>query len=282
MANETQIDLFGFNRWKKYGNEKTNSYEEFKDKFKPKLTTDDCYTPQAVMDVVNDFVRNDLGAGDRPFVRPFMPGGDFENFEYPENCVVVDNPPFSIFSKINRWYIERGIDFFLFGPHLTLFNSYDATFVVCGVDVIYANGANVCTSFTTSLCPDCRVWVANGLRERIEKAQNIGKLQVRNIQYPDEVITSARLSSVLRNGAGDFVIGKNECYYARRLDCGQGLFGGGFIISREAVARKSSAIRKAEKASAIRKAEKEINKIQSYYSLSERERALVDSLSAKS
>lgn len=138
MENETKIDLFGFNGWKKFGNEKTNTYEEFKDKFKPKLTTDDCYTPKAVMDVVNDFVRNDLGVGDRPFVRPFMPGGDFENFDYPKNCVVVDNPPFSIFSKINRWYIERGIDFFLFGPHLTLFNSYDATFVVCGAEVIYA------------------------------------------------------------------------------------------------------------------------------------------------
>lgn len=280
------MDLFGFKGWKKYGNEKTNSYEEFKDKFKPKLTTDDCYTPQAVMDVVNDFVRNDLGAGDRTFVRPFMPGGDFENFDYPKNCVVVDNPPFSIFAKINRWYIERGIDFFIFGPHLTIFNSYDATFVACGADVIYANGAKVCTSFTTSLCPDLRVWVANGLRERIEKAQKLDKPKVRKIQYPDEVITSARLSSVLRNGAGDFVIGKNECSYARRLDCGQELFGGWFIISRDAVARKASAIRKAEKASAIRKAEKEINKTQSSpdfaYFLSEREKALVDSLSAKS
>lgn len=280
------MDLFGFKGWKKYGNEKTNSYEEFKDKFKPKLTTDDCYTPQAVMDVVNDFVRNDLGAGDRTFVRPFMPGGDFENFDYPKNCVVVDNPPFSIFAKINRWYIERGIDFFLFGPHLTIFNSYDATFVACGADVIYANGAKVCTSFTTSLCPDLRVWVANGLRERIEKAQTLDKPKVRKIQYPDEVITSARLASVLRNGAGDFVILKNECSYSRRLDCGQELFWGGFIISRDAVARKASAIRKAEKASAIRKAEKEINKTQSShdfaYFLSEREKALVDSLSAKS
>ena len=266
MANETQTDLFGFKGWKKYGNKKTNTYEEFKDKFKPKLTTDDCYTPQAVMDVVNDFVRNDLGAGDRPFVRPFMPGGDFENFDYPENCVVVDNPPFSIFAKINRWYIERGIDFFLFGPNLTLFNSYDATFVVCGAEVIYANGANVCTSFTTLLCPDCRVWVANGLRERIEKAQKLDKRQVRKLQYPDEVITSARLGALNCNGADDLVIKKNECSFTRELDCGQVLFGGGFYISRDAVARKARAIRNET----------------TVYHLSERERALVNSLSAKS
>lgn len=32
------------------------TYEQFVNKFKQKKTTDDCYTPEAVMDVVNDYV----------------------------------------------------------------------------------------------------------------------------------------------------------------------------------------------------------------------------------
>lgn len=56
--------------------EKLNDYDGFVEKFKPKKTTDDV-----------------------PIVRPFYPGGDYENYDYPEGCVVVDNPPFSIFAK---------------------------------------------------------------------------------------------------------------------------------------------------------------------------------------
>lgn len=34
-----------------------DDYEGFVDKFKPKLTTDDCYTPPAVYDCIVDYVR---------------------------------------------------------------------------------------------------------------------------------------------------------------------------------------------------------------------------------
>ena len=92
-------------------------YKEFVDKFKPKLTTDDCYTPKKVYDVVLDFVKENCKIEGLEILRPFYPGGDYENFHYPENSVVVDNPPFSIISKIIRFYNERGIKYFLFAPH---------------------------------------------------------------------------------------------------------------------------------------------------------------------
>lgn len=38
------------------------SYEEFVDKFKPKLTTDDCYTPPAVYEAVADWAASEYGA----------------------------------------------------------------------------------------------------------------------------------------------------------------------------------------------------------------------------
>lgn len=53
------------------------TYEQFVDKFKQKKTTDDCYTPDAVMDVVNDYVEHRYNVSRETFIRPFWPGGDF-------------------------------------------------------------------------------------------------------------------------------------------------------------------------------------------------------------
>ena len=97
---------------------KNVNYEEFVEKFKPKKTTDDCYTPPIVYDAVLDWVRKNI-IGDRPVVRPFYPGGDYKNYDYPEGSVVVDNPPFSIFAKICDFYVARSIPFFLFAPGMT-------------------------------------------------------------------------------------------------------------------------------------------------------------------
>ena len=95
--------------------EKFKDYDGFVEKFKPKKTTDDCYTPPEVYDVVLKHVREAYNiADDVPIVRPFYPGGDYEHYDYPEGCVVVDNPPFSIFANILDFYQARGIRFFLF------------------------------------------------------------------------------------------------------------------------------------------------------------------------
>lgn len=98
-------------------------YEAFVDKFKPKKTTDDCYTPPDVYDTVLQWVSDEYGIQGRPVVRPFWPGGDYQHETYPAECVVIDNPPFSILSKICRWYLEHDIDFFLFAPYLTNFSA---------------------------------------------------------------------------------------------------------------------------------------------------------------
>ena len=76
-------------------------YDGFCEKFKPKKTTDDCYTPPAVYDAVLDYVnRNVTPLEGREVVRPFWPGGDYERHEYPKGCIVIDNPPFSITAQI--------------------------------------------------------------------------------------------------------------------------------------------------------------------------------------
>ena len=85
-----------------------NDYEGFVEKFKPKKTTDDCYTPPEVYEAVKEWVSDNILPLDGvEIVRPFFPGGDYENHHYPEGCVVLDNPPFSILAKIRRFYHAR-------------------------------------------------------------------------------------------------------------------------------------------------------------------------------
>lgn len=42
---------------------KSNTYEEFVDKFKPKKTTDDCYTPGAIYEAVKDWAIKEMDWG---------------------------------------------------------------------------------------------------------------------------------------------------------------------------------------------------------------------------
>lgn len=111
-----QYDIFG-----DYVDELVTStgddYADFTAKFEPKKTTDDCYTPAPVYDAVLGFCRSQGWVKEgTPVVRPFWPGADYTRLEYPDGCVVVDNPPFSIYAQVVRWYLRRGIKFFLFGP----------------------------------------------------------------------------------------------------------------------------------------------------------------------
>lgn len=133
--------------------EASEEYKAFVDKFKPKLTTDDCYTPPNIYETVKEWVFEHYSLDkSTKVIRPFYPGGDYEHAEYPENSIVIDNPPFSIFSKIEKFYLARGIRFFLFAPGTTCFKPYNGLHCVCvGGQVTYQNGANVNTSFVTNL-----------------------------------------------------------------------------------------------------------------------------------
>lgn len=191
------------------------NYDEFVAKFnkeKPK-TTDDCYTPPEIYEVVLDWANENLNIGDRPIVRPFYPGGDFENFDYPDNCVVVDNPPFSIFAKILKWYNVRGIDFFLFAPSLTSIRE-DVTFVSVDADIIYENGALVNTSFVTNMMGNLLCITAPELNEKINEANmkrklSIGWIPQKKYAFPKSVLRASTLNSMTRRGI-HFSVSANE------------------------------------------------------------------------
>lgn len=220
--------------------QKLNDYEGFVEKFKPKKTTDDCYTPPLVYDAVLRWVKERYQIADTTrVIRPFYPGGDYQSEDYTGDCIVVDNPPFSILTPIVRWYQERGIRFFLFAPHLTLFSSSvpDITRVVTNTSIIYANGANVNTSFITNLSPSIAIEVAGELHKEVEKAVSASaSASLPKYAYPPEVLlsTSKVLSDIAKSG-GTWRLPSREVHRLGALDAQRAkdktMYGSGYLIS---------------------------------------------------
>ena len=256
--------------------EETEGYKEFVDKFKPKKTTDDCYTPQEVFDAVLSWVVHEYGVDPNRIIRPFYPGGDYKRAEYPDGYTVVDNPPFSIFKKICDFYEERHIPFFLFSPHITGLNGNfkNSCFISCGVNIVYENGANVNTSFRTNLDP-MLVRTAPDLNalltitcKKLKKTKTLPKYK-----YPQELFT-ASIGATLSKYGIDYRIPRSEALFVRRLDSQteskKKIFGGGLLLSKKAAAEKAAA----EKAAAERKTlDEAIN-----FELSDREREIINGL----
>lgn len=225
-------------------------YKSFVDKFKPKKTTDDCYTPENVYSAVLDWVVDEYGIDRDNVVRPFWPGGDYEREEYPEGCTVVDNPPFSIVSSICRTYQNAGVKFFLFAPYLTNFSvqTRGITHIITDVDIEYENGAKVNTAFLTNLQPGCEVRTAPKLREAIFEADNANRKEKRielpKYSYPPNVITSTMMGHLSKYGQ-EFSISTDECHFIRALDsqrnAGKSIFGSGYLISEKVAAEKAAA-----------------------------------------
>ena len=70
--------------------EADEEYRAFVEKFKPKKTTDDCYTPENIYEAVAGWVCEEYGTDREKFVRPFWPGADYRLREYADGEIVVD------------------------------------------------------------------------------------------------------------------------------------------------------------------------------------------------
>ncbi len=244
-------------------------YDAFVKKFEPKKTTDDCYTPEPVYAAVLEWVCEQVDITDCNIVRPFYPGGDYENYDYRADDVVIDNPPFSIISQIVRYYIERGIRFFLFMPHLTLFSSQNtATKIVCSADITYANKANVKTDFISNMFGDIEIMTASELKRRIEVVNKTQTVTLPKYRYPDNVITVSMFDGILRAGI-DMKIPRSATLrisaLRSQIAAKKSIFGGGYLVS-DAVARELSVKQQAAKQEAI------------VWGLSEQERLVIEEL----
>lgn len=259
----------------------TPEYKQFVEKFKPKKTTDDCYTPGYIYDALLKWVVKEYKLEGRRIVRPFYPGGDYENYKYPEKCVVVDNPPFSILAKIVDFYLENKIDFFLFAPTMTLFScmkNRQVNSVISGTDIVYENGAIVHTSFLSNMgeykinvCSELHNILTVTQKENLKTQRD--KTETPKYEYPNEVVSAAILTKIAKHGC-DLKVRAEDCYFTRTLEAQKEykktIYGGGFLLSEKATAERVAAERAAAERAAAEKA--------ICWKLSEREVAIVKGL----
>ena len=270
-------------RFDRSGEEGNEEYNEFHEKFEAKKTTDDCYTPDNVYDAVVDYVVELTGKDKAKFVRPFYPGGDYQNEKYKNGCVVVDNPPFSILAEIIDFYVERDINFFLFAPGVSTlgYTTRPGVTAICSYcSVTYENGARVKTNFITNLIGEDFVAINTPeLTKKIEAINDENEAAMHKslpkYDYPNELITTAKLGWLSEYGQ-ELKISRKDSYFVRSLDAqkdsGKGIFGGGLLLSEKAAAEKAAAEKAAAEKAAAEKAAAE------RFPLSDREREIVRSL----
>ena len=256
----------------------SKEYTAFVEKFKPKKTTDDCYTPDSVYEIVRDWACKEYGIDPAKIVRPFWPGGDYERYPYPEGCVVLDNPPFSILSEIVKTYNANGIRYFLWCPYLTCIGIRGCCKVVVPVSIEYENGAKIDTAFCTNLedkeartSPELyKLLDENEKRRARDKRTELPKYE-----YPVEVLTAARLGWLCKYGI-EFSVEHKSCFFIRALnsqrDAGKAIYGSGLLLSERAAAEKAAAEKAAAEKAATEKAAAR------RWPLSDHERAIIASL----
>ena len=248
-----------------------SDYDAFLDKFEVKKTTDDCYTPKEVMDIIINYVNDKYPLQGKQIIRPFFPGGDFESIEYTDDMVVIDNPPFSIITKICRYYIANGVKFFLFCPHLTAFGSdIDCTHIIASADITYENGATVKTAFVSNMFGDTKVIGDADLHLKFKELQQRNKVNLPKYEYPDHIITVSKIAYCVEKGI-NVSFDKKDLKHYRRMDTqkkhGKYIFGSGFIASDKVAAAAAAAAAAAQKKDNV-----------IVWELSAREREIIDSL----
>lgn len=257
----------------------SQDYYEWLQKFEVAKTTDDTFTPPKVYDAVKDWVLNEYvdSVKELKAIRPFYPGGDFTAEDY-SGKVVIDNPPFSIISKIVKFYEQRGVKYFLFAPSLTLFSAQAKTSVVVDSDIKYANGATIKTAFVTNLDGSYAVRTAPNLSKAIEAAtKDEAKRVLPKYKYPDNLITAAGLQKLAKvdlqipHGEVSEKIGALDSQRPEK----KRIFGDGLFITDKAAAEVKAA---EVKAAEVKAAEVKAAKPVIVWELSDRERMIIKGL----
>ena len=251
------------NNQKQEGNDE---YNEFTEKFQIKLTTDDCYTPPKIYEVIKDYVVEKFKIKEQ-IIRPFYPNGDYTKEDY-KGKVVIDNPPFSLLVEIIKFYNNKGIKFFLFAPNLTSLydNVGEVTNWVTNCSITYENGAVVNTSFITNM-DDLKIFMKTDpkftklVNDTNKELQKENTTELPKYEYPANVFSKALLSYFATHGV-DFEIPADECFFIRQLESqkseGKAIFGGGVLCS-ERLGKQAEEARK--QVWGLSKDEKEIVKI---------------------
>lgn len=232
------------------------TYQQFIEKFKPKKTTDDCYTPPYIYETILKWVKTKYNIpNDATILRPFKPGGNYQTEHYDANTYVIDNPPFSIRSQILKYYNAHNIKYFLFAPALTQFSTKhpETCHIISHTIITYENGAKVNTSFDTNLDPN-KIAIYPDLNQAITKAIREHTPQhpthTNTHTYPTSIITSATLQKLSTHTTQDFTLTLDQLTYTRQLDQqkqeNKTIYGGGYLLTPQAQQQYEQALKKAK------------------------------------
>ena len=260
-------------------------YSQFVDKFKPRHTSDDTHTPPNVYEAVLAWCVRRYGIDRAKVVRPFFPGGDYAHADYPAECVVIDNPPFSILAQIVRFYLDRKISFFIFAPSQTMFGHarhIGCAAVFCGQSLTFDNSANIAVGFLTNLeGADILAVAAPDLGDALDACETenrkIGKKHVTPLALPNALLTGGRMNYLAVHHT-PHTVRRADATFVRKCDnYPGGIFGGGYLLSERAAAERAAAERAAAERAAAERAAAErapAHKVE----LSPREREIVQHL----
>ena len=253
--------------------ERVHDYEGFIKKFEgiKEKTTDDVFTPVQIYEaLLNYATEKGWLKGFKTIVRPFYPNGDYTKYNYPKDCIVIDNPPFSIASKIVDFYISKNQPFILFCQSLTagqlLNDKRPTTIILTNNKITFHNGAYINISFVAYGIPQLRdiaIKTAPDLALKLKMIDKNNKVSKRKTKYnlPKNVTSTALLGKYANRY---LTIKRDECIRVPNIDemkkDGRGIYGGAILLSSSA----------AEAASA---AEKTYT-----YELSEREKKIIEQL----
>ena len=228
-----------------------HDYESYIAKFRDvEKTTDDTYTPRDVYEAVCQYVDETVGLAGHKILRPFYPGGDYQNAEYPEDGIVIDNPPFSIFTSICKWYAARRIPFFIFGPGLTIGSIFSVcTAVIVGHTFTFENGAKVKCNFASNLFGDTVMMTAPRLDALLKACPSQdNKVNQPKYAYPKNILSVSDMQTIARRGIS-FAVHRSEAIATINLDNYPkkgGLFGTHLLISTAKAQAKAQAKAKAQ------------------------------------
>ena len=187
-------------------------------------TPDECYTPPAVYDTVLDYVVKRYNLQDKHIVRPFIPGGDYQRYVYHKNDVVVDNPPFSITTKIANWYIDHNIPFLLFinglyGVSLSRGLHGKATVIVTNANVSFYNQGSekrIKLGFVTNLEP--KNIIVRGDATLTDRLNGLVKKKSFNrYHYPENFLKNNDILSALQRNV-ELKLTTDNCLFEDNLD----------------------------------------------------------------
>lgn len=185
--------------------EQLADYDGMVERAKPKKTTDDCYTPAGLYDIVYNYCVNRYNLTGKEILRPFYPGNDYKDFNYQNNTIVIDNPPFSILTSIIRYYLDNDIKFFLFAPALTGPGAsicFEIANIYINSTITYENGVKVRTMFMTNLEPPC---VRSSLTLNKEIAEFFKKDKKEAREWGPDIIDFAYVARRIRRDESTYI-----------------------------------------------------------------------------